>query len=62
MAAGSYFPKYGHEGLKAIKQYIIDRNIELDIETLGITAACFAVDKYARGTTIRVSTVIYGLI
>lgn len=62
MAVGFYFPKYGHEGLKAVKQYIIDRNIDLDLDTLGIAAACFSSTRYSRGTTIIVSTAFYGLV
>ena len=46
MAAGLYFPKYGQEGLKAVKQYIIDRGIDLDPETLGLAVACYYVSEY----------------
>ena len=62
MAVGMYFPKYGHEGLNAVKQYIIDRNIDLDLDTLGITAACYCESRYNRGTTIIVSTAFYNLV
>ena len=62
LGAGAYFPKYGHEGLKVVKQYIVDNNIDLKTdETLGINAACYAVSRYNHGTKIVINTAFYNL-
>ena len=36
MAVGSFFPKYGQQGIAAVKKYISANNIDLDPETLGV--------------------------
>ncbi len=41
MAVGLYFPAYGHEGLTAIKQYITDKKLDLNLETLGAEMVLF---------------------
>lgn len=63
MAVGLYFPKYGHEGLKAVKQYIIDHNIDLDLESLGLTAVCYFISQYCHQTSKpRTVNVFYDLV
>lgn len=46
LAAGMYFPQYGQEGLKVIKEYIKDRSIDLDPDTLGLTSACYIISNH----------------
>lgn len=45
MAVGLYFPKHGHEGLKVVKHYITYHNIDLDINSLGLTTICYYLSK-----------------
>ena len=45
MAAGLYFPKYGHKGLEIVKQYITENNIDLSPESMGADMIeCYMVD------------------
>ena len=46
LVAGMYFPQYGQEGLKAIKEYIKDRNIDLNPDALGLTSACYIISRH----------------
>ncbi len=67
LGVGSYFPKYGHEGLKAVKQYVIENNIDLELDTLELTAACYSAQRYshryrADDFKIMVPTVFYDLV
>ena len=41
LSVGVCFPEYGHKGMKAIKQYIADHNIDLDLEHLDYTIAAY---------------------
>lgn len=52
MAAGTYFPKYGQEGLKAVKEYVTEKELDLDPETLGIDMIEFLM--HDRGEIISV--------
>ncbi|MBP3385038.1 MAG: hypothetical protein J6M22_06210 [Firmicutes bacterium] len=45
MAVGSFFPKYGREGLKAVKEYAADRGLELDPENMGTDMIEFNLDE-----------------
>lgn len=45
MAIGMYFPVYGHEGLTAIKEYIVEKNLDLDLETLGADMMLFHISN-----------------
>ena len=58
MAVGIYFPKYGHAGLKAVKQYIVERNIDLDLADLGVVTIC----NYLSANLHIVPEVIYDLL
>ncbi len=46
LAAGMYFPQYGQEGLKVIKEYIKDRSIDLNPDTLGLTSTCYIISNH----------------
>lgn len=45
LSVGLCFPKYGHEGLKAIKLYIEDRGIDIDPKDLGLYNACYYISS-----------------
>jgi len=67
LGIGLCFPKHGHEGLKAVKQYVIEHDIDLDLDTLELTAACYAAQRYlmrysAEAFKIIVPTVFYNLV
>lgn len=46
LVAGMYFPQYGQEGLKVIKEYIKDRNIDLNPDALGLNSACYVISRH----------------
>ncbi len=47
MLAGICFPKYGHRGVEAIRQYIADHGIDLDQERIQPAAMCYYISSHA---------------
>lgn len=46
MAVGMCFPQYGQEGFRAVKQYIADQHIDLELQMLEVTFAEYLIRKY----------------
>ena len=67
LGIGLCFPKYGHEGFKAVKQYITENDIDLELDTLELIAACYSAQRYAKRYRVDdykvvVSTAFYNLV